>query len=150
MIIELGHFALALALAVTIVQSTVPLIGAARGNIAWMDVARTAALAQLALVLFAFAALVHAFIVSDFSVSGVYQNSHTAKPLLYKISGVWGNHEGSLVLWVSILAVFGAGVAVFGKSLPAVLKSPDTRRSRNDQSRILGVHPVHIQSLFAN
>ena len=123
MITELGHFALALALAVTLVQSIVPLVGAARGNVAWMGVARTAALAQLALVLIAFAALVHAFVVSDFSVSNVYQNSHTAKPLLYKISGVWGNHEGSLVLWVSILAVFGAGVAVFGKNLPPSLKA---------------------------
>ncbi|HCX14905.1 MAG TPA: heme lyase NrfEFG subunit NrfE [Rhodospirillaceae bacterium] len=123
MFTELGHFALALALAVTLVQSVVPLIGAARGNVALMGVAPTAALTQLALVLFAFAALIHAFVISDFSVIGVYQNSHTAKPLLYKISGVWGNHEGSLVLWVSILAVFGAGVAMFGRNLPLSLKA---------------------------
>jgi cytochrome c-type biogenesis protein CcmF len=123
MITELGHFALALALAVTLVQSVVPLFGAARGNMAWMGVARPAALAQLTLVLIAFAALVHAFVVSDFSVSAVYQHSHTAKPLLYKVSGVWGNHEGSLVLWVSILAVFGAGVATFGENLPPSLRA---------------------------
>ena len=123
MFTELGHFALALALAVTLVQAAVPLVGAARGNTAWMAVAPPAALAQLTLVLIAFAALVHAFVVSDFSVISVYQNSHTAKPLLYKISGVWGNHEGSLVLWVSILAVFGAGVAVFGGNLPPALKA---------------------------
>ena len=123
MFTEFGHFALALALAVALVQAVVPLMGAARGNTALMGVAQPAALAQLALVLIAFAALVHAFVVSDFSVSGVYQNSHTAKPLLYKVSGVWGNHEGSLLLWVSILAVFGAGVAVFGGNLPPALKA---------------------------
>jgi cytochrome c-type biogenesis protein CcmF len=123
MFTEFGHFALALALAVALVQAVVPLMGAARGNMALMGVAQPAALAQLALVLIAFAALVHAFVVSDFSVTGVYQNSHTAKPLLYKISGVWGNHEGSLLLWVSILAVFGAGVAVFGGNLPLALKA---------------------------
>ena len=123
MFTELGHFALALALAVTLVQAVVPLFGAARGNVAMMGVAKTAAMAQLILILLAFAALMHAFIISDFSVINVYENSHTAKPLLYKISGVWGNHEGSLVLWVSILAIFGAGVALFGRNLPPALKA---------------------------
>jgi cytochrome c-type biogenesis protein CcmF len=123
MFIELGHFALALAMAVAFVQSTVPLIGAAKNNAAWMAVSRPAAVAQFALVLFAFASLVHAFVVSDFSVVGVYQNSHTQQPLIYKISGVWGNHEGSLVLWVSILGLFGTGVAVFGRNLPPALRA---------------------------
>ena len=123
MFTELGHFALALAMIVALVQATVPLIGAQRNNAAWMAVARPAALLQLALVLFAFAALVHAFIVSDFSVMGVYRNSHTAVPLLYKITGVWGNHEGSLVLWISILAIYGAAVAAFGRNLPPALRA---------------------------
>ena len=123
MFTEVGHFALALALMVALVQATVPLIGAQRANPMMMAVAKPAALMQLVLILTAFAALMHAFIVSDFSVVGVYQNSHTAKPLMYKISGVWGNHEGSLVLWVSILAVFGASVAAFGNNLPPALKA---------------------------
>ncbi len=123
MFTEIGHFALALALAVALVQAVVPMVGAARHNNAWMAVARPAALVQLALVLTAFAALMHAYLVSDFSVVGVYENSHTAKPLIYKISGVWGNHEGSLVLWVTVLALFGAGVAAFGRNLPPSLKA---------------------------
>src|SRR4051812_18513425 len=123
MITELGHFALALAMIVALVQSTVPLIGAGRGNGAWMALAKPAALCQFALVLFAFGALMHAYLVSDFSVSAVYENSDTATPLLYKISGVWGNHPGSLLLWVSILAVFGAAVAAFGDNLPPALKA---------------------------
>ncbi|MBY0512030.1 MAG: cytochrome c biogenesis protein CcsA, partial [Rhodospirillaceae bacterium] len=123
MFTELGHFALVLALVVALVQSTAPLIGAARGNAALMSTAKPAALIQFALVLLAFAALMHAFVTSDFSVINVYQNSHSAKPLFYKISGVWGNHEGSLVLWVSILALFGAGVAAFGGNLPPGLRA---------------------------
>jgi len=123
MIIELGHFALTLALAVALIQSSVPLIGAARGNVAWMNVARQAAVLQFVLIAFAFGTLIHAFVTSDFSVVGVYQNSHSAKPLVYKISGVWGNHEGSLVLWVTILAVFGALVAVLGRNLPPALRA---------------------------
>ena len=123
MFTELGHFSLALAMIVALIQSSVPLIGAQRNNAAWMAVARPAALTQFALVVLSFAALMHAFIVSDFSVLGVYQNSHTAKPLLYKISGVWGNHEGSLLLWVTILAIFGAAVAAFGANLPPALRA---------------------------
>ena len=123
MFTELGHFALALAMIVALIQSSVPLIGAQRNNAAWMAVAKPAALMQFALVALSFAALTHAFLVSDFSVLGVYQNSHTAKPLLYKISGVWGNHEGSLLLWVTILAVFGAAVAAFGENLPPALRA---------------------------
>ncbi len=123
MFIEVGHFALILALMVALVQSIVPLVGAQRGSAAMMAVAKPAALVQLGLIATAFAALLHAFITSDFSVVGVYQNSHTTKPLIYKISGLWGNHEGSLVLWVSILAIFGASVAAFGGNLPPALKA---------------------------
>ena len=120
---ELGHFALALALPVSLAQAIVPLIGATRRDAALMATAGPAALLQMLLIGTAFAALTHAFVTSDFSVLNVYQNSHTAKPLLYKVSGVWGNHEGSLLLWVLILAVFGAAVAAFGTNLPDRLKA---------------------------
>ena len=123
MIIELGHFALALALVVALIQGFMPLAGAARGNTAWMAMAGPAAMAQFLLCALAFGALTHAYIVSDFSVIGVAENSHTAKPLLYKISGVWGNHEGSMVLWVMVLSLFGAAVAAFGSNLPRTLKA---------------------------
>jgi cytochrome c-type biogenesis protein CcmF len=120
---ELGHYALVLALLVALIQASVPLVGAATRRPGWMALASTAALAQLALVLGAFAALTYAHVVSDFSVLNVVQNSHSAKPMLYKVAGVWGNHEGSLVLWVSILALFGALVALFGRNLPASFKA---------------------------
>ena len=120
---ELGHYALALALPVALVQAVVPLIGATRRDAALMATAGPAAMLQMLLIGTAFAALTQAFIASDFSVMNVYQNSHTAKPMLYKISGVCGNHEGSLLLWVSILAVFGGAVAAFGGGLPDRLKA---------------------------
>jgi len=122
-IAELGHFALVLAFLVTLLQAVVPMAGAARNNPRWMAVADSAALVVFALVLFAFLALMHAFVRSDFSVALVAANSHTLKPLLYKISGVWGNHEGSLLLWVLILALYGAGVALFGGRLPRRLRA---------------------------
>jgi cytochrome c-type biogenesis protein CcmF len=121
MLTELGQFALALALPVALIQAIVPMIGAARNVPAWMAVSRPSAFALLGLIGLAFVALTHAFIVNDFSVIAVFQNSHTAKPLLYKVAGVWGNHEGSMVLWIAILAVFGAGVAAFGSNLPPAL-----------------------------
>ena len=123
MIAELGHFALIVATVVAIVQAVVPLVGAARGVDAWINVARPAALVQFALVAISFAALVFVFVTSDFSVVAVVQNSHSLKPLLYKISGVWGNHEGSLLLWILILTGFGAAVAAFGNNLPSALRA---------------------------
>ncbi|MBE9555330.1 MAG: heme lyase CcmF/NrfE family subunit [Proteobacteria bacterium] len=123
MIAELGHFALVLALMVALVQSIVPMVGAARGDARLMAVAGPAAAAQLALILVAFGALTYAYVVSDFSVYNVVSNSHSLKPMLYKISGVWGNHEGSLLLWVLILTLYGAMVAMFGRNLPPALKA---------------------------
>jgi cytochrome c-type biogenesis protein CcmF len=120
---EIGHYALVLALCVAAAQGVLPLWGARRGDLGMMEVARTAALAQLALVAIAFAALVHAYVVSDFSIANVVRNSHTTKPLLYKITGAWGNHEGSMLLWALILALFGAGVAAFGANLPPSLRA---------------------------
>ncbi len=118
MTIELGHFALVLAFAVAIVQGTLPLYGAARRDPVLTGIAPYAAVAQFLLVAFAFATLVQAYLVSDFSVRNVFENSHSSKPFFYKLAGTWGNHEGSLVLWVLILTLFGAGVAVFGRRLP--------------------------------
>ena len=129
MIAEIGHFALALAFALAAAQGTLPLIGAHRRHGALMGVAAPAARGQFLLVAVAFGALIHAFSVSDFSVKLVATNSHTLKPMLYKITGVWGNHEGSMVLWILILALFGLMVAEFGRNLPAGLRS-----------RVLGVH----------
>ena len=123
MIPELGHFALILALAVALVQGTLPLVGASRNDLRLMTLGRTAALTQAFLVLLAFGALTQAYVTSDFSVLNVVDNSHSAKPLLYKISGVWGNHEGSMLLWALILALFGAAVAIFGNNLPDTLRS---------------------------
>ena len=123
MIAELGHFALVLALLVAAVQTVLPALGAHSRDARLMAVGEPAALVLLALVLGAFLALTHAFVTSDFSVSNVWENSHSLKPLVYRISGVWGNHEGSMVLWVLILALFGAAVAWFGRNLPATLRA---------------------------
>ncbi|MFN3724307.1 MAG: heme lyase CcmF/NrfE family subunit [Paracoccaceae bacterium] len=123
MIVEFGHFALVLALAVAVVQMVVPMWGAYRRNAALMAVAEPAAMIQFVLIAASFAALTYAFVTSDFSLVLVVQNSHTLKPMLYKISGVWGNHEGSLLLWALILALFGACAAWFGGNLPPSLKA---------------------------
>jgi len=123
MIVELGHYALILAFAISLIQSVVPLVGAHKGWGDWMAVAHPMASAQFALVALSFAALTWAFVTSDFSVALVVDNSHTAKPMIYKISGVWGNHEGSLLLWVLILVLFGACAAWFGGNLPATLQA---------------------------
>ncbi|WP_028956184.1 heme lyase CcmF/NrfE family subunit [Sulfitobacter sp. 20_GPM-1509m] len=123
MITELGHFSLILAFLVAIVQAVVPMIGAQRRNAAWMAVAEPAAAAQFFLTLAAFGALMWAFVTSDFSLRLVVQNSHSAKPMLYKISGTWGNHEGSMLLWVLIVSLFGAMAAWFGGNLPPSLRA---------------------------
>ncbi len=123
MIVELGHFALILAFAVALVQATLPLYGAWARDSRLMALADPAALMQLVLVAAAFGALTYAFVVSDFSLSLVVLNSHTDKPMLYKVSGVWGNHEGSLLLWALSLALFGACAVWFGGNLPATLKA---------------------------
>ncbi len=123
MIPELGHYALVLALLVAAYQSVAPLWAAQRGHAAVMETAVPAAQSQFILVATAFAALTYAYVTSDFTVANVAANSHSAKPLLYKISGVWGNHEGSLLLWVLILTLFGATVATFGANLPPALKA---------------------------
>jgi cytochrome c-type biogenesis protein CcmF len=123
MIAEAGHFALVLALMVALAQAALPMIGARRGDSLLMALAEPAALAQALLVAFAFGALTYSFVVSDFSLQVVASNSNSAIPLLYKISGVWGNHEGSMLLWVLSLAVFGLAVALFGGNLPPAFRA---------------------------
>ncbi|SES17583.1 cytochrome c-type biogenesis protein CcmF [Tranquillimonas rosea] len=123
MIVELGHFALILAALVAVVQMIVPMVGAQNGWRGWMAAAEPAATAQFLFVAFSFAALTYAFVTSDFSLRIVVNNSHTLKPLLYKVTGVWGNHEGSMLLWVLILALFGASAAWFGANLPERLRA---------------------------
>ncbi len=120
---ELGHFALALALALALVQSVLPILGASRGNLIWMSSARALSFGQLLFVGLAFIALMRAFVISDFTVLNVAENSHSLKPLLFKVAGTWGSHEGSLLLWVLILTAFGAGVSIFGSNIPAPLKA---------------------------
>jgi cytochrome c-type biogenesis protein CcmF len=123
MITELGHFALILALFVATIQSTIPMIGAARRHVGWMAVGRSCALIGFALTALAMLSLMHAYVVSDFSVINVVQNSHTDKPLLYQITGVWGNHEGSMLLWVFMLSLCAAAVALFSDNLPPALRA---------------------------
>ncbi|MGR3837143.1 MAG: heme lyase CcmF/NrfE family subunit [Cognatishimia sp.] len=123
MIVELGHFALILAALVAVVQAIVPMVGAQKRWGGWMAIGDSAATLQFVLTGFSFAALTYAFVVSDFSVRLVYANSHTLKPMIYKVSGVWGNHEGSMLLWVMILTLFGACLAWFGGNLPPTLKA---------------------------
>jgi cytochrome c-type biogenesis protein CcmF len=138
MITEIGHFALILAFGVAIVQTFVPLIGAYKRWPAWMAVAEPAAGAQFALTALAFGALMYAVVVSDFSLSLVVANSHSAKPMLYKISGTWGNHEGSMLLWVLIVTLFGAMAAWFGGNLPPTLRA-----------RVLSVQSAIAVAFFA-
>ncbi|TNJ46780.1 heme lyase CcmF/NrfE family subunit [Phaeobacter sp. B1627] len=123
MITELGHFALILAFMIAIIQMVVPLIGAHKRWPGWMAVAEPAAQAQFLFTAFSFGALMWAFVTSDFSLQLVTLNSHSAKPMLYKISGTWGNHEGSMLLWVLIVSLFGAAASVFGDGLPPTLKA---------------------------
>jgi cytochrome c-type biogenesis protein CcmF len=123
MIAELGHYALVLAFALALVQSVVPLIGTQTHDPVLMQVAAPTAFAQFMFVAFSFAALTACYVTSDFSVLNVAENSHSAQPLIFKLTSVWGNHEGSMLLWVLILAFFGALVAVFGNNIPAALKA---------------------------
>jgi cytochrome c-type biogenesis protein CcmF len=123
MIAEIGQFVLVLALILAAVQVVVPMIGAARGDATLMDFGSRMAVAQAGLLIIAFAALTHGFVVSDFSLAVVFQNSHSLKPMLYKVSGVWGNHEGSMLMWVLTLSIFSAAVALFGRNLPPTLKA---------------------------
>ncbi|MGN6467372.1 MAG: heme lyase CcmF/NrfE family subunit [Rhizobiaceae bacterium] len=121
--VEIGHFALVLAFALALVQSVVPIAGARTGDERLMAVGVPVATAGFLLTALSFAALVAAYVQSDFSVANVWENSHSLQPLIYKITGTWGNHEGSMLLWVLILTLFGCLVALFGANLPPSLKA---------------------------
>jgi cytochrome c-type biogenesis protein CcmF len=123
MIPELGHYALMLAFGIALIQGSMPIVGVRSNDPVLMSIATPAALAQFAFVAIAFAALAECYVVSDFSVLNVYENSNTTMPLIYRLTSIWGNHEGSMMLWVFILVFFGALVALFGGNLPAALKA---------------------------
>jgi len=137
-IAELGHIALWLALALSIVQAGFGLVGAHRGEIRLINGTVQAARVTALLCIVSFLALMVSYITSDFSVLNVALNSHTDKPMLYKISGTWGNHEGSILLWLLILTLAGGAVAVFGRSLPADFRA-----------RVLGVQAILAVGFFA-
>ena len=123
MIAELGHYALMLALGLALIQGSMPILGARSNDPVLIGMAAPAALAQFAFVAIAFGALAACYVTSDFSVLNVYENSNSTMPVIYRLTSLWGNHEGSMMLWVFILALFGALVAAFGGNLPAVLKA---------------------------
>ena len=125
MIPELGHFALALACALALAQTVLPLWGAHRNDARLMAAAPAIAIGQMLALATSFACLVLASVDDDFSVLNVAQNSHTLKPLLYKVTGAWGNHEGSILLWTLILAGCGGAVALFGRGLPSARSRPN-------------------------
>ncbi|MDA0226175.1 MAG: heme lyase CcmF/NrfE family subunit, partial [Proteobacteria bacterium] len=118
MIPEFGHFALILAMMLAIAQGIVPLVGAARGNAAWMALARPAAQGQFVFVAIAFGSLTWAFVANDFSVAYVANHSNSKLPLPLRVSGVWGGHEGSLLLWVLMLTLWTLAVTLFSRTLP--------------------------------
>jgi cytochrome c-type biogenesis protein CcmF len=118
MVPELGQFALVLAFCIALVQSILPLVGAARGNAAWVAIARPAAQAQCLFVVFAFCCLTYAFVSNDFSVAYVAEHSNTDLPLRYRFAAVWGGHEGSLLLWTTMLGLWMFAVSIFSRSLP--------------------------------
>src|SRR5580692_8051269 len=123
MIPELGHYALMLALGLALIQATMPIVGARTNDVVLMNMAPPLAVAHFVFVAIAFCALGECYVASDFSVLNVYENSNSAMPLIYRLTSIWGNHEGSMMLWVTILAFFGATVAVFGGNLPATLRA---------------------------
>ena len=123
MIAELGHYALMLALGLALIQGSMPILGTRSGDVVLASMASPIALAQFVFVALAFGALAVCYVTSDFSVMNVYENSNSGMPLLYRLTSIWGNHEGSMMLWVFILALFGALVAAFGGNLPLVLKA---------------------------
>jgi cytochrome c-type biogenesis protein CcmF len=118
MIPEFAHYALILALCLALIQSIVPLWGAQTNRVLWMQTARFTSIGQVTFISFAFFALAYAFVSNDFSVAYVAQNSHTQLPFIYRFCAVWGAHEGSLLLWVFILSIWMAAIAIFSQQLP--------------------------------
>ncbi|MCL6229383.1 heme lyase CcmF/NrfE family subunit [Bartonella bilalgolemii] len=123
MLVELGHLFLAAALAVSLLQAFLPTFGALQKKPLLMQLAVPLTYIIFILLLLSFLIIVYAYIVSDFSVLNVVENSHSEKPILYKIVGVWGNHEGSMLLWVLLLAFFSTLIALFSRQLPEQFKA---------------------------
>src|SRR5690606_33184125 len=119
----LGHFALIVALMVALAQGVLPIVGAARGTVSWMEMARPAAQVQFALVAFAFFCLAWSFAHNDFSVLNVASNSNSQLPLHYRVAAAWGSHEGSLLLWVFMLGMWTCAVSLFSRHLPLEMVS---------------------------
>src|SRR5258705_102826 len=127
MVPEVGQFALILALMLALTQATLPLIGAARGNRAWIAVAVPAGQAQFIFVVIAFGCLAYSFITNDFSVLNVATNSNSQLPLHYRLAATWGSHEGSLLLWTFMLGLWTVAVSLFNKHLPDAMGAPVLR-----------------------
>ena len=138
MIAEVGFVALLLALALAILLALSPLVWSASGDRAMMALTRPLMLAMAGFVALAFAMLTTAYVTSDFSLASVAENSHSTVPLIFKVTGVWGNHEGSMLLWALILAIFGALVALVGTGLP-----------RRLQARVLSVQGLIATAFLA-
>ena len=136
MIVEIGHMALMIAFALSVVQSVLPVWGAQINDQRLMATADATSVGILLFTTTSFGALMWAYAVSDFSVINVWQNSHSKMPFIFKISGTWGNHEGSMLLWVLILAIFAGSVGLFGRRLPVTLRA-----------RVLGVQAWMLASL---
>ncbi|RDH81117.1 MAG: c-type cytochrome biogenesis protein CcmF [endosymbiont of Galathealinum brachiosum] len=122
MIPEIGHFALVLALCLAVIQGTVPLIGAQKKISSWVEVAAPAAIGQTIFIVISFICLTYAFLTDDFSVGYTARQSNTELPVIYKISSVWGGHEGSLLLWTMFLAMWTAAVALFSRAMPLIMR----------------------------
>ena len=133
MIPELGHFALALAVAFAATQMILPMWGAHKRDARLMAAAPALAFGQLIALASAYGCLVWSAVVDDFSVLNIAENSHSLKPMIYKISGTWGNHEGSILLWCLILGFCGAAAGLFGRNLPSSLRA-----------RVIGVLGFHL------
>src|SRR5215204_6238965 len=138
MIPEIGQFALILALCLALIQASLPLAGAAMGRADWMALARPAAAGQFVFVAMAFGALVYAFLTDDFSVSFVADHSNSALPVFYKATAAWGGHEGSMLLWIVVLALWTMAVTVGSRSQPQAFAS-----------RVLGVLGVVSAGVIA-
>jgi len=123
MIPEIGHFALILALCIAVVLSVVPMVGSFAGRYSWMALARPASTIQFLLVGVSYATLTYAFVTNDFSVDYVANTSNLAQPMIYKITGVWGSHEGSLLLWLLVLTTWTALVSIFSRGIPLMMIS---------------------------
>ena len=150
MIVEFGHFALILALLVATVQVVVPAFGASLRDDRMMRVAEPAAVSQLFLIAIAFFALMYAYVTSDFSVANVAANSHSTKPLIYKMAGVWGNHEGSMLLWVLILALFRRGGRSIRKQSAADAQSPRAFGAGVDRGGVFAFLAADVEPVRAS